>query len=221
VFHLSLATGRWTVLPSPATGQTFVEWNQDGRRFYYTRDRVTIVERNIDSGDERLITRVDSALTIRGLRLSPDRQSMAFILRFNASVSETPRLMVASMQSGETRTIFEAKIPANQKGPTMLGTPAWSPDGRSLVVPHGTGNTLPDLAIVPVGGSAGRSVALDGAFARTARGGDSYGPLVPITDVVWAPDGRRVFFGLQAFRATSWIIESVLPRAGSPAHSAR
>jgi hypothetical protein len=30
-----------------------------------------------------------------------------------------------------------------------------------------------------------------------------------------------VFFGLQAFRATSWIIESVLPRAGSPAHSAR
>jgi Tol biopolymer transport system component len=221
VFHLSLATGRWSILPSPATGQTFVEWDRDGRRFFYTKDRVNIVERNIDTGEERLITRVDSALTIRGLRLSPDRRSMAFILRFNASVSELPQVMVADVQSGETRTIFKVKVSANQKEARMLGTPAWSPDGRSLLVPLGMGNRLPALMILPVDGGAGQSIALDGSFANTARGADAYGPLVPITDVVWSPDGRRVLFGLQAFRNMTWIIESVLPSAGSTTRNSR
>jgi Tol biopolymer transport system component len=221
VFHLSLATGRWTVLPSPATGQTFIEWDQDGRRFFYTKDRVNIVVRNIETGEERLITRVDSALPIRGLRLSPDRRSMAFILRFNASVSEAPRLMVADVQSGDTRTIFAAKSGTSQKEAAMLGTPAWSPDGRSLLVPHGTGNTLPALRIVPVDGGAGRSITLDRSFAQSTRGTDSFGPLIPITDVVWSPDGRRVLFGLQAARSMTWIIESVLPPAGPPARVPR
>jgi hypothetical protein len=45
--------------------------------------------------------------------------------------------------------------------------------------------------------------------------------LIPITDVVWSPDGRRVLFGLQAARSMTWIIESVLPPAGPPARVPR
>jgi Tol biopolymer transport system component len=221
VFHLSLATGRWTVLPSPSTSPTFVEWDEHGRRLFYTKDRVSIVERNIDSDEERLVTRVDSQLAIRGLRLSPDRRSLAFILRFSAAVSEAPRLMVTDVQSGNTRTIFNVKRGADENEGAMLGTPAWSPDGRSLLVPHGRANSLPALRVLPVDGGAGRAIALDGAFALTARGSGNYGPLVPITDAVWSPDGGRIFFGLQAFRLTDWIIESVVPPAGSTSRVTR
>jgi Tol biopolymer transport system component len=216
VFQLSLASGQWKVIPSPSTRQTFVEWDQNGRRVFYTQESVSIVERELGTDRDRLITRIpDTSSAVRGLRLSPDRRSLAFIVRPGADSQDLSRLMVVDLQSGQARTLLEEK----SDGLLRLGVPAWSPDGRVILLTRTVGNGWPELRLVPFDGGAARSMVLDRSFARSARGTDNVGPAVG--DVVWSPDGAGLVFALLANRPAASIIESVLPATASAARTAR
>jgi Tol biopolymer transport system component len=133
---------------------------------------------------------------------------------------KTPlRLVVADVQSGQMRTLLEETSPRGPETSIVYGVPAWSPDGRTLILTRAVVNRWPQLRLVPVDGSAGQTIVVDNTFARSARGPAAFGPA--FGDVVWSIDGRRLVFGLSANRAVDSIIESVVPTAGSPARAPR
>jgi Tol biopolymer transport system component len=122
--------------------------------------------------------------------------------------------MVTDVRSGDTRTILDEKVLATADEYAVYGTPAWSPDGRSMVVPRTTSrDRSPEFVVIPLDGSPSRSIALDKAFISSTRSAEDFGP--PITDVVWTPDGTQFMFALLSSRGSKWLIESVVPPAGS------
>jgi Tol biopolymer transport system component len=128
--------------------------------------------------------------------------------------------MVTDVRSGETRTILDEKVLATADEYAVYGTPAWSPDGRSIVVPRTTSrDRTPELVVVPLDGSSKRSIALDKTFISSSRSAEDFGP--PITDVVWTPDGTQFVFALLSSRSSKWLIESVVPSASSTARVTR
>ena len=217
VFQLSLANGTWKVLPSPSDRQTFVEWDQTGKHLFYTQGSTSIVERDLEANQDRVLTRIATSGAVRSLRLSPDRRLLAFIVRPNAAVQELSRLMVVDLQSGQSRTLLEAK--PETENVVFLGVPAWSPDGRAILVPRTTiRNSWPQLLVVPVDGGASRSIALDSSFV--GRSGGEGGARPAMLDISWSPDGARIVFAVQANRSAVWILESGLP-AAAPSASPR
>jgi TolB protein len=214
LFHLTLASGQWKTSPNPAGRQIHVEWDQTGRRVLYARDGAQIVERDLETSQDRVVTTNAGMSIVRYLRLSPDRRWLAFTLRPAAGVPETPRVMVTDVRSGDTRTILDEKVLATADEYAVYGTPAWSPDGRSMVVPRTTSrDRSPEFVVIPLDGSPSRSIALDKAFISSTRSAEDFGP--PITDVVWTPDGTQFMFALLSSRGSKWLIESVVPPAGS------
>jgi len=221
VFHLSLATGQWKTYASPVKTWTRIEWNSDGTKYFYARQAVSgesvgIVERDLKTDGERVVyTANDSPAVSRGLRVAPDRRSLAFTVT-GASV----RLMVVDAATGRARTLIEEKSGTTMETMVSLGVPAWSPDGRALIVPHTVGQNLwPELRVMPLDGRDSRSFELDAAFARRATAGG--GGVPQVRDVVWSPDGTRMTFVLVGFRADTWVIENVLAGARSATDTAR
>jgi Tol biopolymer transport system component len=221
VFRLSLASGAWSVLPSPSQEQTAVEWDQSARHLFFTQAGGHIVERNLETNQDRPLTRHDPVRSIaRGLRISPDRRLLAFTWRPNPGVPETPRVMLTDIQSGETRTLLEDKTPATADDFAIFGVPAWSPDGRSILVPRSTNRKRwPELLIVPIDGTASRSIPVDSSFVRAARGTEDIS--FAMGDVVWTPDGTHITFAVASTLTQVSIIESVVPPAKSTASQRR
>jgi Tol biopolymer transport system component len=219
IFLLSLTSGQWKTLPSPVSSATRIELDQTGRRVYYVQEDVNIIERDLETNQDRVVIRVGAPSLIRGLRLSPDRRSLAFTVRPDIDPKTPLRLVVADVQSGQMRTLLEETSPRGPETSIVYGVPAWSPDGRTLILTRAVVNRWPQLRLVPVDGSAGQTIVVDNTFARSARGPAAFGPA--FGDVVWSIDGRRLVFGLSANRAVDSIIESVVPTAGSPARAPR
>ena len=225
VFHLSLPAGQWKTYASPVKTWTRIEWNNDGTKYFFARqaiggESVGIVERDLKTESERaLYTPNDRPAVFRGLRLGPDRRSLAFtVTSVAAGQAPSLRLMVVDTETGRARTLIEEKSGTTMETTLSLGVPAWSPDGRELIVPRSVGqNVWPELRVVPLDGRDNRSIVLDAAFARRATAGGGEAPQV--RDVVWSPDGTRMTFVLVAFRADTWIIENVL--AGARSDTAR
>jgi Tol biopolymer transport system component len=216
IFHLSLATGQWETYASPVQTWTRIEWNNDGTKYFYGRQSVDgkplrIVERDLKTDGERAVyTPNDARGALRGLRLSPDRRSLAFTLT-SAAAGPALRLMVVDAETGRARTLMEEKSGTTLETTVSLGVPAWSPDGRALIVPRTVGQNMSEFRVVPLDDRDTRSFVLDGAFTRqvTAGGGDA----PQVRDVMWSPDGTRMTFVLLAFRADTWMIENVLAGA--------
>jgi Tol biopolymer transport system component len=128
--------------------------------------------------------------------------------------------MLTDIQSGETRTLLEDKTPATADDFAIFGVPAWSPDGRSILVPRSTNRKRwPELLIVPIDGTASRSIPVDSSFVRAARGTEDIS--FAMGDVVWTPDGTHITFAVASTLTQVSIIESVVPPAKSTASQRR
>jgi Tol biopolymer transport system component len=222
VFQLSLASGQWKTLSSPVKTWTRIEWDQTGSRYYYARqgwgssgEVPAIVERDLQTDQDRVVMvkrAPPNSLSFRGLRVSPNRRSLAFTLEIDATL----QLIVADIQSGEARTILEEKTGASPETSVTFGVPAWSPDGRSILITRKVGQAWPELRVVSVADGAVRSLALDKLFAgRSAVGSGDVSP--SFGNAVWSPDGARLAFVLSSFRIEDWIMEFVLPSGPSVA----
>jgi Tol biopolymer transport system component len=229
VFQLSIATGQWKTHPSPVKTWTRIEWNGDGTKFFYARHGfaagapAAIIERDLASNREREVYRsTDTQVALRGFRLSPDRRSLAFTTTAGPTAgSVTVRLIVTDLETGQARTMVEEKGGSTFQTTISLGAPAWTPDGRALIVPRTTGtNVWPEFRIVPLDGSANRSFVLNPALARQhrGRGGDWE---ATIREAMWSPDGTRMAFMLASFQSDTWMMENVLAGVGSPRAASR
>lgn len=214
VFQLSLATGQWKTFSSPLKTWTRIEWNADGTKYFYTRPPSTgttagVIERDLKTNRERLVFEdVSRSSVFRALRLGPDRRSLAFTGSSVEGGQVTIRLMLVGTESGEARVLIDETSGFTLDTAVGLGTPAWFPGGRALLVPRFVGTKWPDLRVVPLDGGRSGVLPLEPSFARQAMGADNLAPA--IRDAVLSPDGARLAFVLSASRLDTSVIENVL-----------
>ena len=221
VFQLSLATGQWKTYPSPVKTWTRLEWNADGTKYFYARQAMdgespAIIEHDLAKKVEREVFKPRGERGVfRGLRLSPDRRSLAFTLTTVTDGRPTLALMVADLETSRTGTLMEETSGTTMETSVTFGAPAWSPDGRALIVPRTVGADMwPEFRVVPLDGGSIRSFALKKSLAgRTASGAGNQAPA--IRDVNWSPDGAEMAFVLSANRMDAWTIENVLAGVGT------
>jgi Tol biopolymer transport system component len=236
LFRLSLAGGQWKTSPAPAERVLRVDWDQTGSHYIYARG-LDIVERDLETDQERVITPFSALLAAaaranalasskalsayRGLRISPDRRSLAFTSSTLDGEQSRAMLWVVDLQSGEPRILLEERAGMTLETSLTFGNPAWSPDSRALLVARTAGaNRWPDLRVVSLDGSLIRSLVLDNAFARSRMGADDIGGA--IDGVVWSADGTRLAFVLTASRRfETWIMETVVAIPASPTRAGR
>ena len=104
------------------------------------------------------------ARIIGGPAISRDQRRVAFAVQQNGQAA----LMVVNADGTATQVVTTSL--------ELQGSPAWTPDGRSLTVAAAV-NGLPQLFIVPVGGGAPKRFVAQHAV-----------------DPVWSPDGDIVVF---------------------------
>jgi Tol biopolymer transport system component len=226
IWHLTLATGQWKIRPLPVTRRTRIEWSADGSKYFYARQLLDgnqgIFERDLETDRERIIYKPsDDWESFRGLSFGPDRRWLAFLTFFRKGDQFTRRARVVNTETGETRTLIE-EHPVEDG--VEFWTPAWLPDGRTLVVPQTIGAmlpragffTLPELRVASLDGDGVRSLAFDvSSVRRQATSAADLG--LSIHYVAWSPDGKRLAFQLSGFQREALLLENVLAGASPTA----
>lgn len=166
-------------------------WLPDGRSLVFRRnmaDGTRVVVRSMSSGNERVLVEHPS---LRGLSVSPDGRSVAYVLHDRERQRST--VVTQPVEGGEAKEI--ARIPAPLD---TLNVTLWTPDGQRIVFARGQ-NGNASLWVVPSTGGTPRKldVELGSAFAAgTLR---------------LHPDGRTVAFTAGETAAELWTLENFLP----------
>jgi Tol biopolymer transport system component len=111
-------------------------------------------------------------------RFSPDGTTIAFISDRGGS----DNLWLLPVDGGEPRALTD------ERGLFVVGSPAWSPDGRSIIVRRGNGTFwYPDLWIQPIAGGPPSQLPSPAAGGS----GSVSGPII-------SPDGEHAFYASTA-----------------------
>jgi Tol biopolymer transport system component len=181
------------------------EWSPDGKTIYYVRrDREAnfyqILVRDVGSGKEKEIYRIDGSLHIR---LSPDGKWLAvqscFIGGNLESKEKMPQLFIIPSTGGEPRVLcrFEDGIDIRAGAPFT-----WTPDGKyifySMKFPQKEIEKW-DMYRIPAKGGEPEKLELEmGGF---------------ITNLSIHPDGRHIAFSVtEESNAEIWEMQNFLPK---------
>jgi Tol biopolymer transport system component len=194
-------------------GWTRIEWNADGSRYIYARhgnrdETPAIVEHDLSTGRERLLFEDAKHVSqFRGLVLSPDRRFLAFTVSRVEAARVVFRAIVVDTSNGQATTVAQEIGGQRVETAVTFGKPAWSPDGRALLVPRTLGPDMwPELRVVSLDGAQLRSLTLDKSFVGDAATGN---PGLAIRDVSWSADGTRMAFVLSSSRLDAWMIDNL------------
>jgi serine/threonine protein kinase len=156
----------------------------------------------------RFAISLPAAVTIDAPIVSPDGRSVAFLGQ-TSDAPNTPRLWLHSLQSGQSRQLFQAI--------KIAGTPFWSPDSRFIAffadgklqkmdVAGGAVDTVCDLTGLGAGGSWSRNDVIVFSSNVVMRVPASGGTPAPVTALdgsrkeighylpTFLPDGRRFLY---------------------------
>jgi len=172
------------------------EWSGDGQVIYYAevngKERTSkIVAFDLKTGEKRelYLTKIDppANMPVSKIALSPDGKEIAVLDQFG--------IRVMPMGGGEAREVIKAA------GSESFSSPAWSRDGRSLLVAKRASSAVQDQGAevwqVPVkAGGTPRSLGLKMDRLNTIR---------------VHPDGKRIAFVGGMGKAEVWMMENFLP----------
>ena len=210
VFRLSVSTGEWTTIASPAkSAWNNVEWNDDGTVFYFVRygqnaEQNGIFRKSVEDGREELLYALTPSDAPPGnLEISPDRRRFAFQhgIEVKSGVWET-RLIVVDVASGERRTVTSltsTESPDSER----LRFSGWSPDGRVVVQHYPARSLSANWLLVPLDGGATEPFSVDIPPAIGTP---------PSNQALarWSPDGSAIAFVQQARSSRAFILENPL-----------
>jgi Tol biopolymer transport system component len=204
VYRIDSTTGTSTLLAAtPNIGLSAAQLSRDGRRLYFWGGGVPrgsegsiFFERDLASESDRELFRGPGPAFPE---VSPDGRFLAGTWYDPRSKSSVVLLMPVS--GGTPKELLRVNAPQQFDG---WGYVSWTPDARHVVVPFHEGerseaNSVHDLLLVPIDGSAPRKLGLDTRFL--ARGG-----------VRLHPDGRQVAYATGGNRRQEvWALENFLP----------
>jgi len=196
-FRVDVRTGEATrvEVSAPTTARPNFEYSSDGREFVYLDQARGIVARTLTTGEERVIVRADSPVSLGVFALAPDGQSIAF-RRIRKGVQT---LEVQSI-NGTPRTL----VTLNDE---PLRSVDWTPDAQDILYSKGPVGPRP-LWRVPARGGEPR----DTHFSLTS----------PANSVSFSPDGRRMVYTDRVQLNELWITRLVLgPRQAGSGRSQR
>ena len=210
---LDLDSGEWKTHPLPnfLYAATHMEWSRDGRSvFYGNLGEVTdpgVVEWNLETGEERYVYRPEKPgnFDFSSLRPSKDRQWLAFHQENREAPGPTTlrQILALKTDTGEVRKIYA--------GTDGVGSPVWSPDGRSLLVLCGiepstyTVGMARELGILPVSGGPLKKLKID-IHWPTGPGFDH-----GFVSTDWSPDGKRIAFTARSAKEEIYLMKYVIP----------
>jgi Tol biopolymer transport system component len=215
VFHLNLATGEWKTQPLPNIPYAFTctEWSRDGGSFLYANHWALtdpgIVERNLETGDERYIYRPERGKNYLfwGLRRSRDNKWLVFHQDVQKgedagrNQAGDEQILALELETGKVRTIYAG---------ADIGDAAWSPDGRYLLVLNAVEGQMDydlarELGIVPFSGGPMKKLKIDVDWPAGA--GFKHG----FTSPDWSPDGKQIAFTARSVRDEVFLKRNIMP----------
>jgi serine/threonine protein kinase/Tol biopolymer transport system component len=217
LFRLTLPDGEWKTFPlqgklahASSTTWTRIEWNADGSRYYYARRGSlgvdpAIFERDLQSGGERIVYKGTGMMGIFwSLHFGPDRRS----LMFKSSNGTRHGVGMVDIETGEARVVLDEATGMNLETRIGLGTPTWSPDGRSVLITR-TQKQVTDLHLIPVAGGEVRRIPLGAELTRLSTS-VSAEMASPLGNIAWSPDGGVLAFVLPSSQFEAWLLENPL-----------
>lgn len=191
IFRIDANDGRVTPIvfrgPEGRAGVEGFFWSPDGAKMYYraaTAGLGGVVERDVASGTERTV--VDGQF--RSMTLSPDgrwftlgRMDMEATKRGEVGTSA---VLLAPVGGGEPRELFRGLV---------MATPQWTPDGRAILVSKVITETVNELWLVPIDGSASRKFEFAVPFGFRL-----------------SPDGRQLAYDVGDDKSEVWAVENFM-----------
>lgn len=202
VHLVDVASGKTTTVLKVPKGQYLLRavWARDGRSILYpTGSPQRIVRRELASGAEVELLRLDSPVGAMRIGVSPDGRTLAFTRR---EPGDKPIHVLSLMPTdgGPARELYRT-APGQGLGPF-----AWSPDGRYVYFPRrqllASGERPP---------SASRQVwraTLDGRVEQVPME-RPWSDASVTSFFVFSPDGRRIAFTRGESKAELWALENL------------
>lgn len=165
-------------------------WLPDGKSLVFSRngaDKVKVVIRNVNSGDERVLIERPS---LGGPSVSPDGRQIAYIIQDR--VNRVSTLNTMPVEGGDSTELGRITGPASLNNLTV-----WTPDGRSILFAR-TEHDTNSVWIVPSTGGTARKLDLDLYGNGSLR---------------LHPDGRRIAYNTGVTTIEIWTLENFLPPA--------
>ncbi len=155
-----------------------VNFSPDSNLIYYiigkTNFRGTLFQTSALGGQPKKVLEdiYLANLGANGIGFAPGGKQIAFV-RLSPPPNETSFLMIADADGANERMLISYKRPD-----LLLGTPAWSPDGETIVCPF-------------------QNVVGMNALAIKVAQSDSAAPVLPVelnavSQIVWLPDGKNL-----------------------------
>jgi hypothetical protein len=169
---LDLATDEATSIPT-VTGISSLSWSPDGTKVAVASPSSGAYVVDLSTGGSTEIGQVGA---VEEVSWSPDGTRIALVARSDGR----DRIIVVNADGSDQRVLVDHRA-------SILGAPAWSPDGTSIAYfqdPSSGGNSSPDVWVVGSDGSDATQL-LDSDCERC--GGGELGPF-------WSPDGSRIAF---------------------------
>jgi Tol biopolymer transport system component len=203
LFAIDSETGETTSLAKIALDNEPVppsqNWSRDGQAiFYVARMPVNVDGKTIALVRKDLATGAETQLSLGphlGLTISPDGTRLAYVRRNGPTKSMI--LYVRDVGSGEVSELWRM----SEADGVAIRTPAWTPDGRYLLVAK-------DLK---QGSELWRVPSNGGPAERLHFFSDSTGGFVV------HPSGTRMAFTQERKTYELWVLENFLPAAKAPA----
>jgi len=209
---LDIASGEWKtyLLPDMPYSPTHIEWGRDGKSIYYTLQGDVadpgIVEYSLETEKQRFVYRPEKGEDWRfsSLRRSRDHQWIVFHQESHVGPGPTKlrQVLALKIETGEIRKIYA--------GTDGVGSPVWSPDGRTLLVLYGieaswTRDKGRELAFVPAASGPLKQMKLDVSWPV---GSDfKHGFVSPD----WSPDGTQIAVTALSVNEEIYMIKNVIP----------
>jgi Tol biopolymer transport system component len=213
LYRLKLENGNWESWPLEFESGTGIEWNKDGKTYYYGavntlkedetgNDDWMIIKKTIGTPENKIIYKgknVDYAF--RGFRCSRDYNMLAF--------QQNNYVMALNLEREEATLLTPVTDTCDSHGlPSVIyRNPTWSPDGKKIM----TSKVLISEDMKQISYELYVFNTVTGK-AEKVELGNTLPKDYQIKAIDWSPDGNEVLISIQTWMIADYLMKIVIPK---------